>query len=336
MARVAKGDVKAGLSRVVGQVEVDPGGLRGEAGPLEPRLVIPIIVGMNPRPAGEGIALLRLTGTLHIGDSNNSSSQVGLPATVDLLRGFYVRSLPGGPSSHGVDLRFQLSVYAVHRLEVARQAVTEGDFTLTLRLDGPLAWIRNTRGEALVTPGQPPTVDSTDPFQMQLGLHSDLSVFWTSEIDQLRLQIDQSVWINNVLPGFGIDNIRLVEIFLPPGLPDIGNASTVFDDARRAYDQRRYADCIAKCRGIIQAWNKQLAASKKQHLAELVAKSQNWPQDDPRRKLLDSVWQALLESANAANHPEGQDALYRPTVHDARLQLMMTAVISEYLHQVLQ
>src|SRR5207245_786838 len=116
------------------------------------------------------------------------------------------RSVPSGHFGHGVDLRVQLSNYAVHRLEVARQAVSDGDFTLTLRLDGPLAWIRNTRGEAVVAPGQQPSVDTTDPFKMQFGLHSDLSLLWTSEIDQLRLQIDQSVWINNVLPGFGIDN----------------------------------------------------------------------------------------------------------------------------------
>jgi hypothetical protein len=107
MARVAKGDIKAGLSRVVGQIEIDPGGLRGEAGPLEPRLVIPLSVVMNPRPPGEMLALLRLNGTLHLGDSNNPATQVGLPATVDLLRGFYARSVPSGPVGCKYDVEFE-------------------------------------------------------------------------------------------------------------------------------------------------------------------------------------------------------------------------------------
>jgi hypothetical protein len=336
MAQLAEGDIKVGLSRTVGRIRVDPGMIRGEAGPLEPRLVIPTKIEMYPRPASEMLALIRLTGMLHVGDSNNPATQVGLPATVDLLRGMNARSIPHGPSTHVVDLRIQLSIYAVHRLEAARHAVIDGDFTLTLRLDGPVVWIRNTRGEARTAPGQPPAVDANDPFKMQFGLHSDLSVLWTTEIDQLRLQIDQSVWINNVLPGFGIDNVRLVQVVLPPDLPDIGNAAKIFDDAQRAYHGKRYEDCIGKCRGIIRAWNKQLSATNKQHLAELVGNAQKWPEDDPRRMLLDSIWQALLGAGNVAHHPEDRAAAYEPTAHDARLHLMMTALVSEYLHQVLR
>ncbi len=109
--------------------------------------------------------------------------------------------------------------------------------------------------------------------------------------------IDPSVWIKNVLPGFGIDNARLIEVAFPPGLPDIGNAAKIFDDAQHAYHGHRYEECIGKCRGIIRAWNKALGASSKEHLAELVGNSQRWPTDDPRRSLLDSVWQALLNAA---------------------------------------
>jgi len=44
VAQVAEGSISAGLSRVVGRVRVDPGTIRGEAGPFEPRLVVPVSV----------------------------------------------------------------------------------------------------------------------------------------------------------------------------------------------------------------------------------------------------------------------------------------------------
>jgi hypothetical protein len=335
MAQVAEGDIKAGLSRIVGHVRVDPGMIRAEAGPLEPRLVVPVSVEMSNQPADRMLALTRLRGVLHLDDPNNASTQIGMPASVDLVPGMHVRSLPNGRSVHGVELRFNLSLASVYRLEFGRHEVEAGDFTIYLRLEAPLVWVRQTWGEARPSGGRAGNTVGDDPFQMQFGLHSEFSYFWTSEIDRLRVQIDQSVWINKVLPGFGIDNIRLVEVTLPPGLPDIGNAAKIFDDAHRAFNAKRYEDCIGKCRGIIRAWNKQLGASNKQHLAELVADTQRWPTDDPRREVLDSIWQALLGAGNVANHPEGQDALYEPTAHDARLHLMMTAIVSEYLHRVL-
>lgn len=338
MAQVGEANINAGSARTVGRVRVDPGMLRGEAGPFEPRLVMPVSFEMHNRPADQMLALLQLTAILHVGDPANPANQIGSPATISLLNNFPVRSVPEGASTYSIDLRFQLSLAAVHRLELARHTARDGNFELFLRLQGPLAWLRTTRGELSTHPsrGRAGNTVADDPFQMQLGLHSEVSLLWTTAIDNLRVQIDPTVWVKNVLPGFGIDNVRLIEVVLPPGLPDIGNAARVFDDAERAYHERRYADCISKCRGIIRAWNKQLSATSKEHLADLVGNSQRWPADDLRRNLLDAVWQALLEASNVASHPEGQDAAYMPTADDARLQLMMTAIVSEYLHQVLR
>jgi hypothetical protein len=336
VAQLAEGDIKVGSSRTVGRIRIDAGMLRAEAGPLEPRLVVPVSIEMQPRPADQMIALTSLTGYLHLGDSHNPATQIGHPTTVDLLRGIPVRSVPGGSSPYGVDLRFQLSLAAVHRLEAARHASAEDAFSLTVRFEGPLVWLHNTYGEARISPRGPAAAEGADPFQGQFGLHSELSHFWTTDIDRLQVRIDPSVWIDKVLPGFGIENVRLVEVVFPPGLPDIGNAAKIFDDAQRAYRARRYEECIGKCRGIIRAWNMQLSATSKQHLAELVGNSQKWPADDPRRNLLDAIWQSLLEAGNVPHHPEGQDASYEPSAHDARLHLMTTAVVSEYLHQVMR
>lgn len=282
------------------------------------------------------IALTSLTGYLHLGDSFNPATHIGLPSTIDLLRGLPVRSVPGGSSPYVVDMRFQLSMAAVHRLEAARHASPDDAFLLSIRFEGPLVWLHHTYGEARVSPRQPVMTDEDDPFQAQLGLHSMFSHFWTTDFDRLNLAVESSVWISKVLPGLGIDHVRLLEVAFPPGLPDIGNAAKAFDEAQRAFHARRYEDCIGKCRGIIQAWNKQLSATKQQHLSQIVGDRLRWPADDPRRKILDALWQSLLDAGNAPHHPDVLDALYQPTAHDARLHLMMTAVISEYLYQVLR
>lgn len=336
MAQVAEGDIKAGSTRIVGRVRVDPGMIRAEGGPLEPRLVIPATLEMHSRPADQMLALVRLEASLHLDNFTNFANQVGPSVTADLTRGMYVRSLPHGVNSNVVDVRFPLSPAAVHRLEYARHAVTDGAFTLYLKLAGTLAWLSKTWGEAQVIPGQQVVVDSTDPFAMQLGLHSSLSILWQTDIDNLRVQVDPSVWLANVLPGFGIDNHRLVEVILPPALPDIGNAAKTFDDALRAYDAKQYELCISKCRGIVSAWNQQLSAGSKRHLADIVGDGERWPADDQRRALLDALWQGLLNSVNVPHHPEAQAGDYAPTQHDSRLHLMLMAVISEYLHGVLR
>ena len=334
MAQVAEGDIRAGGSRSVGRVRVDPGLIWGEAGPLEPRLVIPVSIEMFNRPAEQMLALLHLTAFLHLDISTNPTTQIGSPARASLLSGFPVRSLPEGSVPHQVQLRFALTPGTVYHLEAVRHAVPEEAFQLYVRLQGPLAWLPATRGEVLPAGGRAGKVIENDPFQGQLGPHSELSLLWTSGIDDLRVQIDPSVWINKVLPGLGVDNLRLVDVGFPPGLPEVSNAAKAFTEAQDAYYGRRYVECISKCRAIIRAWNKKLVATSRQHLAELVADAQGWAADDPRRKLLDAIWQALLDAANMASHPEGQILSYQPTAHDAKLSLMMTATISEYLYRL--
>jgi hypothetical protein len=95
-----------------------------------------------------------------------------------------------------------------------------------------------------------------DPFKAQHGLHSSLSWFWTVNLNALRVQIEPSVWVSNVLPGFGTDSHRLIEVSLPPIMPGSASAAKAWDEALRAYDARNYPECVSKCRAIIAAWNK--------------------------------------------------------------------------------
>ncbi len=332
MAQVTEGDIKLGSTRVVGHIQIDSGMIRAEAGPLEPRLVVPIKIDMSNRPADEMLVLTRLVGYLHIDNANNPATQVGLPAHLDLIPGMYARSLPEGRSRHETELRFQLGPEAANRLEAARHQSAEQIFTLHMRCTGSVAWVRKTWGEMRPARSNAGSADEADPFQLKFGMHSDLSFFWTVEIDSLRIQIEPSAWITNVLPGLGVDAMRLVEVSFPPSLPGTAGAAKAFDEALQALNARRYDECVSKCRGIVTAWNKKLGATKTTPLASVVASKLGWAADDPRVIWLDRLWQALVDMSNVPHHPETRKAGHQLSPQDARLHLMLTAILSEYLY----
>jgi hypothetical protein len=295
--------------------------------------VIPVTIEMNNRATEEMLALTRLVSHLHVSNENDPGSEVGLPARVDLVPGFYARSLPEGHSKHSTELRFQLTPSSAHRLEAARHASSDSLFEFKLRCEGEVAWIRQTWGETHPSHGRAGAIDPNDPFKLQLGLHSDLSVFWTVQIGTLRIQMEPSAWISNVLPGLGIDTVRLVEVVFPPSLPG-GSATKMFDEALRAFNAKRYDDCVSKCRGIISAWNKQVGSTKAKPMGTVIAATQGWPQSDQRISWLNSLWQALIDMSNATHHPESRAAAQQISVHDAKFHLMVVATMSEYLHAV--
>jgi len=333
MAQIAETDILVGSSRIVGRLRVDAGMIRSEAGPLEPRLVVPLTIEMNSRPAAEMLVLTRLVAHLHLDNENDPGSEVGLPARLDLVPGFYARSLPEGHGDHSAELRFQLSPIAVHRLEAARHAGKDSLFQLRLRCEVEVAWIRQTWGAMHSSHGRAGTLDPDDPFKLQLGLHSELSHFWTVQVGTLRIQMEPSAWIANVLPGFGIDSLRLVEMQFPPKFAS-GSSAKSFDEALVAFNAKRYDECVAKCRGIISGWNKSLGATKARPMGKAIAARQGWAKDDARIEWLNGLWKSLVDMGNAVHHPESRASSQRVSPYDAKLHLMMTATMSEYLSAV--
>jgi hypothetical protein len=161
-------------------------------------------------------------------------------------------------------------------------------------------------------------------------MFSQVLPFWTQRVDPVWMQIEQSTWVRNVLPGLGYDRLRLLELTFPPPMPGHGSAAAQFDKARRALDERRYGDCIQECRGLLNMWEKQYGATSKQRIAEIVAGDRQWADDDIRRQLLDTLWKEVGDVANAPHHPEGAELF---TGQDARLLLILTAALSEYVER---
>lgn len=329
MGRVAEGPITVGSGRIVGRVRVDPSAVRAHGGPLQSRLIIPVAVEMHSRPADQMIALVKLTGTLSPGPVNVLGTEVGSPCSIDLIENMPCRSLPDGTTSHTVELSFPLSAATVRHIENIRHQSGAGSFALNLVLVGSLAWLEHTQS------GSPQGASDTDPFTTMFGLHSRLNFFWNTRIDPLAIVVEPSAWITNVLPGFGIDRVRLVELELPPPLPSHRAASARWDEATRALHEQRYGDCVSHCRAILASWNTELGATKKRHVADIVGEKRAWAEDDVRKRLLDNVWQGLTDTVNATHHPEGQASPLEPTPADAEFHLLLTGILSGYVSRLL-
>jgi hypothetical protein len=307
----------------VGRVRADSAQLRGEGGSHDPRLVLPVDVELDPRPEAQQLALVELTASIHLGSPPFPSNQIGSACHQNLLKGMHLRTISGGPTSHRTELRFGLTQTQIKYLEDARHNTRQGVFTLSLGLEGSVVWLRHTYDDcAMRDAGWPGSV----------GLTSEILPFWYPDIGELRLKVEQSSWVRDVLPGLGYNRVRLIEIDLTQ-MPEQGITAQRFDKAIRQFDEGRYADCVATCRGIRHGWEQALEATKQRPVAQVVAEQLNWPARDWHRLLLDKLWAAFADFSNVPHHTVTTPPPLPITAADAKLCLQLTLTLSEYIHR---
>lgn len=319
--QVQKTSIRVG-GRYVANVWVDAGAVGGAGGPVRPELLVPLTVSMYNAPVEAMVAIPWLRASLQLENGGAPESAISTRVTEMVMDNLPIRSLPGGGHDHQVLFRFLLTAAEIERIERARQAAGGDTFTLHLAVDALAVAVAETYNEI----GQDPT-----PWDMTLGMFSELRPFWNTTVDPVRFTVEQSSWVRDVLPGLGYDRRRVIEIEFPPALPDAKPAATEWDKARRALDTKRYDDCVAECRDLISMWNTQLSADKKNRVADIVAKRHGWAEDDNRIGFLDGLWRAAIDFTNLPHHPERFDEQQHFDAEEARLMLLLTAALSEYV-----
>ena len=320
MAQIIEQGITLGGGRIVGTVSVNGGEIRGEGGPLRPQLVIPVKFKMNQHSEGAMIAVTSLAATLGIEPHVSPANAICQPVFQNLASRFPVTSQLYA-NEPMVEVRFSLNVTEVEHIEARRHTANSDVFTMHLNLDVVVAGLKPHNGPR------------SDEFPWdQLGTFAEVFPFWTTQVQPVQINIDQSSWVNKVLPGLGYDQLRLIELKFPPPLPDHGNAAKQFDKAKRALDERRYDDCIKECRDLLTMWEKQFGATGEFPVADAIARDRHWASGDDRRELVYALWQKLRKTMNEAHHSE------RPVIkmfdrRDARLVLVMLAALSEYIEQ---
>lgn len=313
-------------SKTIGEVDLDTDQITGEGGPADPRLKLPLKIMLYTRPAGAMLALTELACSLHSKSPTFENNQIGPTMTVNLKSGFPFRGLPGTPSPMTQEVRFRLGQAVIAQFERQRLQQVDHAFYAYLRLQPTVAWLRQEGDPVLDEPGA-----SGFPPQ-QKNLFTRLDYCWDAKIGDLAVQVPASVWVQQVLPGLGYDQLRLVEIALPVAdglLPTeiIG----YYDAARRHFDLGNYRDAIAGCRDVRNAVERHLAATPAHRVGDVVADRLGLAVDAPQRAILNATWEALRLATNAAHHiPAGP----RLMEADARMSLHLTAILLEYIAQL--
>jgi hypothetical protein len=252
---------------------------------------------------------------------------LGTPATALLTNEFPARSLPGGSIDHVISLRFWLSSSDVEELERRRHVAGDGPFFFYLGIEAVVAGLK-TYNQA---PQRSGSAADESLWPMHYGMFSQVFPFWRTEISPILVAIEGATWIRDVLPRLGYDRHRVVEISFPPPFPDHPSAASEWDKARRALDEQRYSDCVSECRDLLAMWQNQLKATKSRHVATIIAEEQGWADDDGRTRFLDRLWIAATDIVNVPHHPEGELTDQAFGAADARLMLMLTACLSQYV-----
>jgi hypothetical protein len=325
MAQISKETITVGGNRIVGQASVDGGALRGDGGPAKPQLIVPLTIEMYNSPSGAMLALCWLRASLAPDQHASPPLAVAKPVTELLLDNLPARSLPTGSSEHTVPLRFHLTPMEIAELERKRHQTPGDVFTLYLGLDAVVAGVKTYNQVG-------PQANTEDmPWDLQYGMFSEFLPFWRTDIRPVLISIEQSSWVRDVLPGIGYDRARLIEMKFPPPLPDHPSAASEWDKARRAFNERRYSDCVAECRDILAMWQQQLGATKESPVAKVISARRAWHQHDNRLAFLDGLWKAAIDIVNTPHHPEGQQVEQHFDSADAHLMLTLTAALSEHV-----
>ena len=315
-----------GSQRGIGSVSIDEGALRGEGGAARPRLVVPLDVSLDATQEGAQLAVVALDAMISVQEPPQAHNAIGRIIAPNLINSFPLLSQTYEHTTR-IELRFELNQAEIELLERRRHEERGDKFLLHLRLVPTVVALEHFNS---TNPRTAAVERSHERFEIQFGLMSRPTIFWTAAIDDARLQIEHAAWIRDVLPGLGYDRARIVELTFPPAFPDHQSAITQFDAARTALAQRRYDDCVAGCRGLLNVWETHLGATRSRTVAAVVAERWGWDEADPRRRFLDGLWKTLGDVTNAPHHPESRRPGYLD-LSEARLALYLTSLLSEYL-----
>jgi hypothetical protein len=206
------------------KLRIEPTDVKGEGGPLYPRLIVPLQIDFKFTGTGQqdqAFTLLTIEGGLFTKDNERFSD--ASPNTSP----YVVRSLSGGMTWR---LVFPLDPYRLNGIEARRL----GD--LNLRLDLFLILAHHIRVVV---------ADKVGP--------SSSEVIGTFEKpnSQIYLQIPQSHWVGKILPDLGANKYFLVEI--PTQTDSLVRAWALIDQAEDAYRRWDTKAVYAHCREAVTA-----------------------------------------------------------------------------------
>ena len=271
----------------IGTASINGANMRGEGGPISPYLIVPLDIKIDPRPTNAMITITKLRCSLHQDSSTGNHNLLTPTIELDLSDQFRVRSVPSGSSYDNIELRFPLTLPQLTEIERIRHQADGAAFRATLQLHANIAWIRETGNDS---PPNPQTFLG-HPFDISYGLFSSLVYFWITSIDKLDVYIPASHWISRVLPGLGIDRLRLIEVAFPDANDLVPQtAIDAFGQAQREFELGNYRSSMQQCRDVRTYIEQHLNATRSNSIEAVIEQRLHWPPNTPQSEFIQKQW----------------------------------------------
>jgi hypothetical protein len=314
-------------SSEVGTISADPEHVISTGGPTSPTLVVPVEVALEPHGDGEPtLGLHWLDARLSLpGTTAGAWPPVGPSCFrfTGALGHATIHSLPT-PAQRHLPLDFALTNRQVRAVEALAHENSTGVVSITLSFSGLVCEVAGggplslRRGRGAISSNY------------LAGNVYDLRPIAETRIGELVIPVSRERWATQILPGLGLDRLRLVATRLP-GREGLGAPMVErFDQAIGAYDAGRYEQSITLLRKLREAVERAHGATRSRRIAIVIAERRGWSQEQVAS--FDSAWRALVDITNEAVHAD--DRPPRPYHHaEARLALILAAAALEYLSE---
>jgi len=303
-----------GGTRKIGRININDENINGRGGALSPFLDFPFSIEINEKMKDASLILWNIQVTLFV---TTIDSQIQLSAPISLNLGL--------DGIHPSILSFPLDQSKIILIEKLRHKEKTKDISFSIKIEGQVAGIYRTEN----------SINNNIPkeqiiFPHDFGMNSRVSFFHATKIDDLKIIIPQSVWVN-ILPDLGFNRIRMIEIELPDkgkyfGLIDSNEIIKLFDEAIFDHQVGRYKESIWKCRHVRETIEGALKATKDNNLSKIIGHKMGWETNDYRIKFIDNYWKALIDITNVASHSRE----FSFGVEEAKTCILSISVILDY------
>lgn len=312
-------------STQVGRLTADPLRVAGLGGPIDPTLVVTLDVRLDPhQPGAPTLALHWLEARLRLPGSPPGTPRFGPIAFryTGALGHATIHSLPSA-ASRTLEISFPLSERQVRAFEELAHRSNSDQVEIAISFVGVVCAVGG---------GGPLTLRGDEGSGYLAGNVYDLRPIAETRIGDLGIQVPREHWAKAILPGLGLDRLRLVAVRLPDHDPFPEAVITRFDAARHEYDAGRYEQSIIQLRKVREAVEKTLHASRANTIADQLAARLGWARG--RLDPFDEIWTALRAITNEAAHADDQPPRpYHPA--EARGAILLAATALEYLGDLL-
>jgi hypothetical protein len=319
-----KGSVRAG-GYLVAELVVDPARISGTGGPWSPLLIVPLDLVMSAQTKERTLVVEELVAELWAGTNGQAPVQLGAPYRINGSSGRngQLRSYPHGATTDAQQLRFRVTPDELRGLEQHAHRQAPAPLALELRFQVHVAWARRSFGAV--------GADEVADFPSNFGFFNELLPLAQCDAENLTVQLSRERLAEEILPGLGLDRLRLVAVQFPPQI-SVPRFHERFDFARMHFDAFRYEEAVAGCRDARKLVEQALAATSKEPVAVKAAQVAGLTADAPAVLFLDGVWRSLADLTNEAKHGERG---HRYAAAEARAALVTLAAAVELLNELL-